>query len=292
LLRASLASFVVGFTAMVPASAQLMLPGAVQKAPQEAASATREASGALASPDAGQAKPKPARLSSPSEATIVGRDLLRDGSMGSMTFKSGATKQLEITGLSLAGEEISNRGAPCRVEVVADAHIETKFTGRLGGLARYEVELAACPFAFEILDGAVRVTREPKFCTFAAADCRVDPTGLWGPKGDMIDEHQIKKWERARAQAETNMRENFRALLAAAGKDKDAIKRIAGEQAGFSSERSVACSTYTGENQHGLCALKLTEARAITLQARREDFANGKPDRAADRASGPKSPAP
>jgi hypothetical protein len=285
LIRAGLAALVVGLSTMLPASAQLMLPGAVRKLPPEGASNAPQGSAAPMGADAGQAKSKPVRLPAPSEATIVGRDLLRDGSMGSMTFRRGAANGLEIWSLSLAGEGVSNRGVPCQVDVVAGAPIGTRLTGRLGGLARYEVDIVACPFSFEVLDGAVLVTRDPKTCTFEAADCRVDPTGLWGPRGDSIDERQIKQWERARAQAEANMRENFRALLASAGKDKEAVKRIAGEQAGFSSERSVTCSTYAGEDQHGLCALRLTEARAIGLQARRQAAAKEKPDQATARSS-------
>lgn len=291
MIRAGLAALLVGLSTALPASAQLMLPGAVRKLPPEGAS-NAPGSAAPMGADVGQAKPKPVRLPAPSEATIVGRDLRRDGSMGLMSFRSGAANGLEISRLSLAGEEVANREAPCQVDVVAGAPIETRSTGRLGGLARYEVDIAACPFSFEVLDGAVLVTRDPKTCTFEAANCRVDPTGLWGPRGDSIDERQIKQWERARAQAEANMRENFRALLASAGKDKEAVKRIAGEQAGFSSERSVACSTYAGEDQHGLCALRLTEARAIALQARRQPAVKEKPDQATARSAVRKTTAP
>lgn len=290
MIRAGLTAVVIGLSTMLPASAQLMLPGAVHKLPPEAASHAPE--GPATPMGAGQAKTKPVRLPAPSEATIVGRDLLRDGSMGSMTFRNGATNGLEISSLSLAGEEVSNRGVLCQVDVVAGAPIETRFTGRLGGLARYEVDITACTFSFEVLDGAVLVVRDPKTCTFEAADCRVDPTGLWGPRGESIDERQIKQWERARAQAEANMRENFRALLTSAGKDKEAVKRIAGEQAGFSSERSVACSTYAGEDQHGLCALRLTEARVFALQARRQRAVKDKPAQATARSTVPRTTAP
>ena len=63
------------------------------------------------------------------------------------------------------------------------------------------------------------------------------------------------------------MRANFRALLASAGKDEAAIKAIAGEQAGFSSEREVACRDYAHEDSTGFCALRLTQARAFALEA-------------------------
>ncbi len=43
------------------------------------------------------------------------------------------------------------------------------------------------------------------------------------------------------------------------------------EQAGFSSEREVICRNYLGEDIHGFCALRITEARALALQAAFED---------------------
>lgn len=281
--RAGLAAILmIVLACMVPASGQLMLPGAVH-APSPRGSS--DASNDAASADPGQGKPKRVRLQAPSETTLVGRDLARDGSLGVIAFRSRAAKGLEIASLTLAGEAISSPGVPCRVDVVAGTPIETRFTGRSAtGLSRYEAEIAACPFSFEVLDGAVLVARDPKACAFAAADCRVDPTGLWGPRGDTIDERQIKQWEHARAQAETSMRASFRSLLASAGKDTEAVKRIAGEQAGFSSERSVACSSYAGEDVHGFCALRLTEARAIALQARQMATAKAKAD--ADPARG------
>jgi hypothetical protein len=65
----------------------------------------------------------------------------------------------------------------------------------------------------------------------------------------------------------------FHALLTSAGKDKDVIKQIASEQAGFSSEREMICRNYLRENIHGFCALRITQARALALQAAFEDRA-------------------
>jgi hypothetical protein len=277
---------VISLASALPASGQLMLPGAVHAPQAEGTSKIPRASDDATSADAGQGRPKPARLQAPSEATLLGRDLARDGSLGVMAFRNRAAKGLEIASLSLAGEEIASPGMPCRVDVVSGTPIEVRFTGRsAAGLSRYAAEIVACPFSFEVLDGAVLVARDPKACAFEAAGCRVDPTGLWGPRGDTIDERQIKQWERARMLAETSMRAGFRALLASAGKDREAIKRIAGEQAGFSSERSVACSGYAGEDLHGFCALQLTEARAIALQARRGEASrtNAEPNPVASR---------
>jgi hypothetical protein len=247
-----------------PALAQMMLPGAMQAAPEAAGNPS---SSAGANTSDGPAKPKPIAQKPPGEEAIIGRDLSRDGSEGLVTFQRTPEKALEIVGLSMTGEEIAHPGQSCRIDVIAGAPIEAKPMGKPRGLLRYDVGIEACPFSLEVLEGAVLVSREPRTCDFAVADCRVDPTGLWGPAGKSIDAAQIKQIERARGHAESIMRSNFRALLSSAGKDKAAVKRIASEQAGFSSEREVTCRNYSGEDVHGFCALQLTQGRALSLQA-------------------------
>lgn len=237
-----------------------MLPGALQAAPPEGSEAPK-----LSRP-AGPAKHKPLGLPAPSEATIIGRDLLHDGSSGLIAFQRASGANLEIAHLLLAGEAISRPGEPCRVEVVAAAPIATKFVGKPNGLARYAVDVEACPFSLDVLDGAVLVARPEGPCDFAAADCRADPSGVWGPSADSIDAAQIKQIERARGRMEADMRANFRAALANAGKDKAAIKKIAGEQAGFSAQREMTCRNYQHEETHGFCALRITQARALALE--------------------------
>jgi hypothetical protein len=261
-----------------PAHAQLMLPGALHAAPP----AERDKPGP-APGGGGPAKPKPVVQKAPDESAIIGRELARDGAFGVLVFGAGPSKTLMITQLSFEGEQISRPHEACRVNVVAGEMLEAKFIGRSNGLARYAAEIEACPFAFEILDGAVLVASAPKVCEFLAADCRVDPAGLWGPKGERIEEAEIKNLERARAQAETNMRTNFRALLGTAGKDKEAIKSIAAEQAGFSSQRAMICADYAREEIHGICALRITQARVFALQAQYEARASEKPSTSAEK---------
>lgn len=248
------------------AHAQLMLPGATHARPPGSSGAS------------GGSSPSKSRIAThkpPDESAIAGLDLVHDGRSGLMAFGLGPGKALEIKSLSLDGEQISRPGSLCRVDVVADAPIEPTAAGRRRGLLLYEVGIEACPFIFEVLDGAVLVTRGPQACEFAAADCRVDPTGLWGPRGDSMGEKDIAQLEKARAQSETNMRANFRALLSSAGKDKQAVKEIAAEQAGFSSERAMICADYEREEVHGFCALKITQARVFDLQAQFEERASG-----------------
>ena len=147
-------------------------------------------------------QPKPAGLKPPSEETIIGQELSRDGFAGIIAFQRGSGNGLEITRLSIAGEEISHPGEQCQVEVVAGAPIQTRFAGRPNGVSRYEVEIETCPFSLDVLEGAVLVTRTPQTCDFRAADCRADPAGLWGPPGNAIGPDQTKQLERERGRAE------------------------------------------------------------------------------------------
>ena len=254
---------------MTPAlvRAQLMLPGALQASPPTANKTAPNPFGAA------PGQPKPGGLKPPSEETIFGQELSRDGFAGIFAFQRGSSNGLEITRLSIAGEEISRPGKQCQVQVVAGTPIQTTFAGRPNGVSRYEVEIETCPFSLDVLEGAVLVTRTPRTCDFRAADCRADPAGLWGPPGNTIGPDQTKQLERERGRVESAMLTKFHALLTSAGKDKEAIKQIASEQAGFSSEREVICRNYLREEIHGFCALRITQARALALQAAFEDRA-------------------
>jgi len=252
------------------ARAQLMLPGALQASPSAAEKAAPNPGGGAP----GQSKP--AGLKPPSEETIFGQELSRDGFAGIIAFQRGAGKGLEITRLTIAGEEISHPGEQCQVEVVAGTPIQTRFAGRPNGVSRYEVEIETCPLSLDVLEGAVLVTRAPQTCDFRAADCRVDPAGLWGPPGNAFGPDQSKQLERERGRVDSVMLAKFHALLSSAGKDNEAIKQIASEQAGFSSEREVTCRNYLREDIHGFCALRITQARALALQTAFEDRAKAR----------------
>jgi hypothetical protein len=245
--------------AACPAAAQMVLPGAV--APT--------AEGAVAAPPSlGPAKPAiPPVMRAPGESAIAGRDLQLNGSRGLFTFER-ADKPLRIGRLVLPGDQASRPGQYCRVEIEG-GKIDLHPVGRVDGLVRYDVDLAVCPFRFDILDGALRVSRPAGagICEIREADCRVDPTGLWGPSGGTITGEQVKQLERARAKADADVRAAFKALLVGV-KDKAQIKELASEQAAFSSRRTEACDAYAQEDVHGFCALRFTEARLLSLNAR------------------------
>jgi hypothetical protein len=250
------------------ALAQLQLPGALgQPAP----------AGTVAPPpEAPKEKPKPPILRAPSEDAIVGRTLLRNGTTGTLVIER-AGKDLRVKKLALTGDQISNPNEHCRVEV-SGTPLSLTSEGKPAGLSRYKLALEICSFSFDLLDGAVLASNGGKTCEFKAADCQVDPAGLWGPRPAEFGPERIKAFERERIQAENTVRADFRALLAAAGKDKQQTKALASEQAGFSSEREEKCRAYAGEDVHGFCALRFTEARAIALGARLGGAEEAKPN--------------
>ncbi len=252
------AAFIIITSAAFSVKAQLMLHNGSESSPGE--SSDSAASGATAPP-----KAKPIPMNAPSEDSVLGRDLLRDGAVGVIALARQG-KDLNIARLAFDGEEISKLGEVCHVEINAGLPIAARFLGRPEGLTRYQVDLPACPFSFDVLEGAILVPKG-QACNFTQANCRVDPAGLWGPQGNTISASRVKEMEQARIRIESDMRADFRVLLSHAGKDKASVKRIAGEQAGFSSERETLCHSYALESVHGFCALEITRARVLALLA-------------------------
>jgi hypothetical protein len=246
--------------AAFPATAQLMLHNGSDAAPTGGESAPSGSDGAEA-----PAKAKPIAMKPPGDDSVLGHDLLRDGAVGLIALARQG-KDIAVARLSFQGEEISKPGELCHVDIDAGLPLVAHFEGRPAGLSRYQVDLAACPFSFDVLEGAILVPKGHA-CDFTAADCHVDPAGLWGPQGNTISATRVHEMEQARIRIESDMRADFRVLLSHAGKDKVSMKRIAGEQAGFSSERETLCHSYALESVHGFCALEITRARVLALLA-------------------------
>ena len=211
--------------------------------------------------------PKPTIIKPPVEDTIVGHTLAHDGAGGSMVFdKTGG--ELVLSRLALGGTKMSTPGQACSIDVALQPPLVAEPKGRPDGAFRFAVPLAACPFSVDILDGAVLASSPTSSCEFKAADCKIALGGLWGPTPAEISPKRAKDLEHDRVRIETTMRADFRALLKKAGKDKTAIKAIAGEQAGFSSDREVTCRDYALESVHGFCSTQITEARVLALIAK------------------------
>jgi hypothetical protein len=245
--------------APIPASAQLMLPGALPQQPGPSAPSGAPVKHATKSTTEAPASAPPARA--PSEDTIVDRQFLRNGSNGVMAFER-SDGALRLGRLALVGYQISKPAEICRVEI-GGGKINLTAAPRRDGLLSYDADIDACPFSIDVLDGAARV--RGKVCDFVAADCRVDPTGVWGPPGNSIGPEEAKTIERLRAKAELDARATFRVLLKDAKGDKARIKQIAGEQAGFSSLREETCRDYAQEDKHGFCASRVTLAHVVAL---------------------------
>ena len=248
------------------AYAQMQLPGAVGGGAPAAEHKGGGGGGGSSAAPSSYAPPKPVIIKAPAEDTVSGHPLSRDGIKGEMVLDK-AGDGLALSKLKLDGVKISKPGTACVVDVSFAAPLAVTPAGRPAGAIRYSVPLAACPFTIDILDGAVLLTRPEPTCEFAAADCRVSPVGLWGPRAVDITPKRAKDLERERVRLETTMRANFHALLRKAGRDRIAVKAIAKDQAAFSSEREMTCRDYAQETVHGFCSTQITQARALALMA-------------------------
>lgn len=272
LAKAFAASLAGVFFGGAPALAQMQLPGAVQgHAPITHGERT-------------QAPPTGVAVRAPAETSLIGRDLRQNGLHGVMNFQRQG-EGLAIARLVLSGERMSNRREACRVEVDGGPFTAAP-QGRADGLKRYAIKIPACPFTFVVLESAILATVEGAtatpaasarpdnragntagMCAFAQADCVVHIGGVWGPAGSAIPKGEVETLIRARTTAEKNALANYRALVAQAGKDRQKVRAIAAEQASFSSKRAEQCYDYDGEDVHGFCSARLTEARAVALRA-------------------------
>ena len=201
--------------------------------------------------------------------TADGRPLMLNGQSGLLKL-SGAGRTLQVDKLSLAGEGVSDPSQKCAVDIVGEKPIEATSVGSPDGLERFEVDVPACPFAFDLLEGAVFVPPQIAACVFKAADCQTSPGGLWGPDGSSLvgDAAKIAK---DRAQAEKAMGRVLQAIDARARTRPEAASLVR-EQTAFAGQRDDACKDYLKESVHGFCALRLTEARTAFLRARLDEI--------------------
>ncbi len=249
-----------------PVFAQMALPGAVEPTPEGTVASPARPKKKLSSGEMGSARGPVVMPKAPSEDTILGKTLKLDGNGSAIEFgRNGA--ELQVAKLTLAGDRLSRSGEACRVDI---SGMPLKLTPRDSGagLRRYQLAaLPACPFTVDVLDGAILVTNDGKACEIKEADCRSDPSGLWGMSENEFDPKKAEEMLGARASVEKTVRSDFRALYDRAKSDKLVRGFIVKEQAGFSSWREEVCRSYAKESDFGYCALRLTEARVIALGA-------------------------
>lgn len=250
------------------AIAQMALPGSIAPAEEGAVAPQAQASKSGKSIRRGGEADAEGRRPAiapklPTDDAILGKTLTLDGSRGGVEFQRVGDR-IEVARLTLTGDRISRSGEACRVEV-SGTPLALQAKESDSGLKAYQIVFPACPFSFEVLDGAVLVATSGGACELKAADCRADPAGLWGMSESEFDAKRSKDMFSQRARVEKTVRNDFRVLYEKYKKDIDLRKQIVREQAGFSSLREEICRNYAQESDFGYCALRITEARALTL---------------------------
>lgn len=238
-----------------------MLPGAQAPSP----AGTQQKPAASAAPkfsDAPRPRAAPPFIKAAGEEGVLDRALKRHGKGGEASLKrDGAGFGLK---LSVEGFQTKNLIEPCSVSF-GEAPVRLTSLGKPAGSPRYKLEAPVCPMTFDVLNGSIFVIEPQQHCVVEAAGCRIDVQGMWGPEGASLI-GQAGDFAKARAQAESAVRESYRLLIERA--DRANQKIIAREQAGFSSEREVACRNYLREPVHGYCHARFTEMRATDLRQR------------------------
>jgi hypothetical protein len=222
----------------------------------------RPPSGRLGDDLGAPGEPRAAPVRPSSEEGLVGTDALLNGSSGRLRLERLGKDHYGLR-LKLEGTSVSNPGNGCAVELGNIEPVPLVSQGRPAGLPRYSLDSPICPIVFDIVGDAAMVTA-PQDCVFEAADCRVNPRGLWGPEGRGLGP-RTREIERARGRADGDIRADFRQLMSRM-KGTD-LQAATAEQANFSSARDVTCRSYVAENAHGYCAAKLTEARSAAIRA-------------------------
>jgi hypothetical protein len=265
------------------ARAQLVLPGAAPAAPQGATASPAKPRSTGAAKGAGASAKGVKPGAAPGVASLAGRPLLLNGKSGLLQI-SGDDKTATIDKLQLAGESVSDSSQRCVVDIVGENPIQATSVGRPDGLLRFEADVPACPFSFDVLDGAALAPSQITACVFKAADCQTGPGGLWGPDGASLV-GDAAKFAKERAEAEKAMAKAVRAVQDRAADSPEAADLIR-DQNGFAGQRDDICRDYAKESIHGYCALRVTEARTVLLETRLSEFTAAAAGKAANEKPG------
>lgn len=263
--------------------AQLVLPGAAPAAPQGATASPAKARSAGAARGVGASAKSVKPGAPPGVASLAGRPLMLNGKSGLLQI-SGDDKTATIDKLQLAGESVSDSSQRCVVDIIGENPIQATSVGRPDGLLRFEADVPACPFSFDVLDGAALAPSQITACVFKAADCQTGPGGLWGPDGASLV-GDAAKFAKERAEAEKAMAKAVRAVQDRASDSPEAADLIR-DQNGFAGQRDDICRDYAKESVHGYCALRVTEARTVLLETRLSEFTAAAAGKAANEKPG------
>jgi hypothetical protein len=282
-----LCGLVVAAIAASGAGAQLVLPGAAPAAPQGATASPVKPRSAGAAKGAGASAKGMKPGATPGVANLGERPLMLNGKSGLLQI-SGDDKTATIDKLQLAGESVSDSSQRCVVDIVGEKPIQATSAERPDGLERFDADVPACPFSFDVLDGAVLAPSQITACVFKAADCQTSPGGLWGPEGASLV-GDAAKFAKERAEAEKAMAKVVHAIEDRAA-DSPPAAELMRDQNGFAGQRDDICRDYAKESIHGYCALRLTQARTALLETRLGEFVAAAAGKAASEKPGKTKP--
>jgi hypothetical protein len=261
-----------------PASVGRAPPPPAEHAPAASGGQPAEAPASVAQPSA-PAPPKPVVLKTPTEEAVLGRDLKQNGTAGSLKIERSSRGDFTAR-VTVVGTRISQPTEACTVKLADGEPVPLASQGKPDGVPRYEAQAPACPIRFDVLEGAVLATAPVQACTFEAADCKVEPRGMWGPEPSALLP-RASELEQARGAADRAVRENYKVLTQSKPQD---VRAIVSEQAAFSSDREMLCRSYAREAGHGFCNVRFSEARALAIASRLG--LNASPQAAAPRRRG------
>ncbi|MDB5589711.1 MAG: hypothetical protein JWR86_236 [Enterovirga sp.] len=210
---------------------------------------------------------RPVALRVPVEDAVIGRELKKNGSGGSLRIERTGRSDLRAR-LTLAGRKSAASVESCTITLGDASGVALTPEGRPDGLQRYAVEDAAtttCPLQIEVLDEAVLIKPKSGSCLVQTPSCQADAAGLWGPEPSQLIP-RARDYEAARGVADKAVRDNYKALVQRAR--PEAVRPLVSEQASFSSDREVLCRTYAKEAAHSFCNARYSEGRAISLAQR------------------------
>ncbi len=190
---------------------------------------------------------------------------MQNGHQGLMRI-SRLADGFAISALALHGSAISDPDTSCVVKLDLSRPLPLESVANQEGAARYKVGFPACPFSFDVLHRSVLVHNMPKACVFKQADCATQPHGLWGPNAATLGPKQAEANDNARGAAERRMRTLF-VMLMHRTRHVSERDQLASQQAHFTTRRVMVCRTYARDVVEDFCALRLTEARVMALDA-------------------------
>jgi hypothetical protein len=190
-------------------------------------------------------------------AAPLGGQLFRALNKGEMRLYEEKTGLL--LSLKIRGTQQGNH-AMCEVDFTPAHPLNISFIGNPQGVPRYYSKILGCDIFIDKHQDAT-IMHGGKCIT--PSGCEIDASGLWG---DFSQQRNDKNIEKDRTFYETRMN-NARKILMKAYKKSPHLSAFISEQLDFNAQRASLCAEHKGENL-SYCGMKLTQARALALEAR------------------------